>query len=382
VVVLAPVAMTVIALIGVTTALFAALVSLTQSDIKRVLAYSTISQLGFMILACGVGAFVAAIFHLLAHGFLKAFLFLSTGNVLASTHPRHVASSTERDPSTVKPLFTGALLLSVIPPFVLFSGPYERLWLTSSFTAAGVAFWVLALATVFFTAMYLLRSILSLFHHGPPAGRGGGESSSVRPHLLSPPHLAGVIGATLVSAAALIALWTWMAGFLSPAVGGAPPAGATTVPSSWILVPLAVALAGFAWAYALYRRSTASLLARSERTAWLYVFFLKKGYFDEIYDSVVVHPTLRLARWLWRTVDARGIDRVVVGAGTFTVSFSRWLWRFLDMGGITRGVESFARRVLAIGRALQEIEPRTLQQNLLVMIFWLVAAIGFFYWIV
>ena len=93
--VLSPVAMTVIAVIGATTALFAALVSLTQTDIKKLLAYSTISQIGFMIMTCGVGAFVAAIFHLLAHGFLKGFLFLSTGNALQSSQQLMEAHETD-----------------------------------------------------------------------------------------------------------------------------------------------------------------------------------------------------------------------------------------------------------------------------------------------
>ena len=86
---LSPVAMAVIAVIGATTALFAAFVSLTQTDIKKILAYSTISQIGFMIMTCGLGAFVAAVFHLLAHGFLKGFLFLSTGNALQAVADHH-----------------------------------------------------------------------------------------------------------------------------------------------------------------------------------------------------------------------------------------------------------------------------------------------------
>ena len=135
VIVLSQTAMTVIAVIGATTALFAAVVSLTQSDVKRTLAYSTISQLGFMTMLCGVGAFVAAIFHMLAHGFFKGFLFLSTGNVLAATerrinHPEHGHSR------AMGGLFAGAFVLSAIPPLLFFSGPYRDLWTSQGFTAA------------------------------------------------------------------------------------------------------------------------------------------------------------------------------------------------------------------------------------------------------
>ncbi len=131
--VLSPVVMGVIAVVGATTALFAAVVSATQSDIKKILAYSTISQIGFMIMMCGVGAFAAALFHLLAHGFLKAFLFLSTGNALAAVTPHHEhephaphdAPATGAAPRSWE-LAAGTLLFACVPPLMLFSGPYER----------------------------------------------------------------------------------------------------------------------------------------------------------------------------------------------------------------------------------------------------------------
>ena len=172
VIVLSPTAMTVIAAIGAVTALFAAIVSLTQTDVKRTLAYSTISQLGFMTLLCGVGAFVAAIFHLLAHGFFKAFLFLSTGNILAATH-RHVETPGEEPPGSQGAIFAGALLLSVLPPLVIFSGPYRHLWLSQNFSAANIALWIIGLGTVFFTAMTIAKTATSVFRKGPPGASDG-----------------------------------------------------------------------------------------------------------------------------------------------------------------------------------------------------------------
>ncbi|MDP6061039.1 MAG: NADH-quinone oxidoreductase subunit L, partial [Pirellulaceae bacterium] len=120
---LSSVAMTVIAIVGATTALFAAVVSLTQSDIKKILAYSTISQIGFMIMTCGLGAFVVAIFHLLAHGCLKGFLFLSTGNQLesAAAHGHQESAAGQTKPSAF--LYLGALILACAPPLLIFSGP-------------------------------------------------------------------------------------------------------------------------------------------------------------------------------------------------------------------------------------------------------------------
>lgn len=407
--VLSPTAMTVIAAVGAVTALFAAIVSTTQTDVKRILAYSTISQLGFMTLLCGVGAFVAAIFHLVAHGFFKAFLFLSAGNVLASTHRFRAESSAGEDSGTMRPLVAGTLVLSAIPPLVIFSKPYEQLWLSQGFTQASVAYWLIGLGTVFFTSIYLFRGITTLFRHGPPNARGV-PSAEVRPHLFSPLHVTGILVAASVALLLLMTVWTWFSEFLAPAVAHAvvPSSASSTGSFVWLLIPLAVALAGWSFAYSRYRSGKPSVLDEAAWARRAYVFFLNKGYFDEIYDVYVVRPTIGLARWLWRTVDTGGIDRRVVAAGTRTESTARWLWRtvdtrgidrlvltvgsltvgvarwlfrFLDMGGLDRTGERFAHRVDATGQAMQGFEPRTLQQNLLVMIYWLVAALGFFYWL-
>ncbi len=206
--------------------------------------------------------------------------------------------------------------------------------------------------------------------------------------------------------------------------------------SLWIILPLVVAFGGWGLAYYLHIKSRPSFLAQAEWGKTLYVLFLNKLYFDEIYEVYVVQPTLRfskwlwktvdvggidhfitgiagvtvqiarwlwqvvdsrgidravvgfarqtvsLARWLWHVVDVRGIDRSVVGIGRQTVNLAQWLWQFIDIRGIEKNVERLGREVDATGHMLQRIEPRTLQHHLLVMIFWLVAAIGLFYWLV
>ena len=185
-VVLAPAAMVVIAVVGATTALFGALVSLTQSDIKKLLAYSTISQIGFMIFLCGVGAFVAAIFHLLAHGFLKGFLFLSTGNALKATGSHGHAHPEAAQQPLGRSLVLGALLLACVPPLILFSGAYENVWTAHQLPSAQWAFWIIGLATVFLTAMYVFRGIVSLFQQTLIVGDAGApDSIRVQPRLFS-----------------------------------------------------------------------------------------------------------------------------------------------------------------------------------------------------
>lgn len=398
VIVLSGPGMTVIAIVGAVTALFAALVSLTQTDVKRTLAYSTISQLGFMTFLCGVGAFVAAIFHLLAHGFFKAFLFLSTGNALAGTHRRLGVAEEELDGSSGG-LFGWALALSVVPPLVVFSGAYRDLWLSQGFGAANVALWVVGLGTVFATAMVLFKAFTSVFRHGVsgvgPGGRVAPDPSSTR-------HVVGIAAMASIAIALLVVVWRWFAEFLSPAVGGVPMQPSTGA-TLWVLVPLAAAVLGWGIAYARRDRASQPIPAWQKR---LYVFFMNRGYFDEMYDAFIARPTLAAAHWMWKRIDrgvidrlvestgalsigvARGlgaidiaVDRQVTNVGTGSVGIARWLGRIIDTAGISRTVEGLGRGVDASGRAARRIEPRTLQHSLLVVLLTLIGALAFFYWI-
>ena len=385
-VVLSPVAMAVIAIIGAATALFAAVVSLTQTDIKKLLAYSTISQIGFMIMTCGLGAFVVAIFHLLAHGFFKGFLFLSTGNALQSVQVhRHPASDSGHAFQPTGVLFIGALMLACIPPFVIFSGPYEYLWTVQNFASAKLAFWVIGLTTVFCTGMYLFRGISLLFQQGL-AGEipGPADSGVIRPQLFSPSHLIGVVVGAAAMGSVLVLLWTWFAQCLAPALAQPVPSLAessiTTGLSLWIGLPLVVAVGGWGFAYWLHMNPRWASLGDSAWGKTLYVLFLNKLYVDEIYEVYVVQPTLRLADWLWKTVDLGGIDRAITTLAEVSIALARWLWQVIDIRGIEQNIERLGYQADAAGHMLLKVEPRTLQHYLLVMVFWLIGAIGLFYW--
>ena len=411
-IVLSPPAMIFIAVIGAATALFAAMVSMTQSDIKKNLAYSTISQIGFMIMLCGIGAFVAAIFHLLAHGFLKAFLFLSTGTALQTVQANRHAFPHHGAPSQAKTsLYIGALILACLPPFVIFSGPYEAVWTAQGFPGAQIVFWVIGLVTVFFTAVYLFRGIFSLFQQGPiMRDPHTGESFVAAPRLFSLSHLSVVLIGGGVMVTIVMGLWIWLVKFLSPALPlavatmqeGRPTMGITW----WIVLPMVVAISGWAYAFSLQASSNIPHVKESEWKKTLYVFFLNKGYFDEIYEAYFVQPTLRLAHWLWRridvqcldrfvngtaslsvvfakwvwqVVDLKGIDRLTVNMGRRSVGFGGWLWQLIDVRGLERTVGQLGTGVDAAGHYLHEAGPRTLQHHLLVMIFWLVLAICVLY---
>ena len=318
---LTPSIMTVVAIVGGLTALFAAVVALTQFDIKRILAYSTISQLGFMVLACGVGAYGAAIFHLLTHGAMKSFLFLSAGNALESLGKSHHGTheGTHSPPRTQNtrhlfPLYAGSFILALIPPLIIFSGPYEQLWTVSGLVQAQVLFWILGLATVFFAGFYLFQGILELFK---PPGRidwyKGFRLGMLRPRIFSASLLLGLIPMTAGLAVFLILVWNGFLEFISPALPGTTAEQAIIPSAGWtptsILIGLGVAIAG--WAMALFFHAFPGQPSGrwAERKKTLYVFFLNRGYFDEVYEVLIVRPYFRFASWLWQAVDVRFIDR-------------------------------------------------------------------------
>ena len=358
---LSPVAMTYIAVIGAATAVFAGIVSLTQSDIKKILAYSTISQIGFMVMACGLGAFVVAIFHLLAHGCYKAFFFLSTGNALRSVEPGH-GHGDHVHPSShgMGVLHIGSLLLACLPPVILFSGSYEYLWEVTGFASATIGFRVIGLITVFVTSVYLFRSITSLFTQGPKtywptSEQPNSESHSIQPKFVNHSILMGLLITALLLGAMLTMFWNWFAGFL--AEGLALP-GVLLLEGSggasfhiWLLASLGMAIAGWAFAYsqAHFQHQGAR---PGERKTWLYVLFWNKFYVDEIYDAYVVNPTIRLAQRFSRSAQAREMRQ---------------------------NMEKFSRQTMVFGDLLALAKPRFIGHNILFLIFGFVFAMSLIY---
>ena len=390
-IILSPSAMTFIATVGITTAIFAGIVSLTQSDIKKILAYSTISQIGFMIMACGLGAFAVAIFHLLAHGCYKAFFFLSTGNALQSVEPGHKHESHGRNAEGMGVLYVGALLLALIPPFVLFSGSYEYLWGITGFASATIGFKIIALVTVFVASQYLFKGVTSLFVQGPktywPATSGNSLNvSSIQPQLLNGSIISGLFFVTVVIGWLLTLLWSWFADFLTPAL--TLPAVALDESktgndfSFWLLVSLGIAVAGWVYAYATQTRTQKKPLRKNNRSRRWYVLFWNQGYFDQIYDAYLVTPTIRLAHWLWKTIDVRFIDKSIYFIANYSVYFARWLWRIVDIRWLERTVGQVLGQVNNDRQLRQVIAFRTLQHQVLVIIFWLVGLTGLLYYLI
>ncbi|RMH07837.1 MAG: NADH-quinone oxidoreductase subunit L [Nitrospirae bacterium] len=437
-------AMAVVAVVGATTALFGGCLALVQSDIKKILAYSTMSQIGYMMFACGFGAYAIAIFHLLAHGALKACLFLSTGNVVQqlASRPHGAESLAHHAVPRMGSMPIGALLLSLIPPLVIFSGPYEQLWIGStSSLAAHWVYWGIGFITVLVTAWYVFRGMLALV--SPLEGgtepqvphSGGGH------HWISPPILAVLGVGGLLTIMVLMASWTWVNEFLNPVfVKVRSPMAAVAKPDAGdLLVVLVIAcllaMVGWSMAYRFSQRSHRVLRSR----IWhhrIYMFLLNKGYVDDLYDVAFVTPTLRfahwlcrvvdwgmidrgvislgtisvkaarwlwevvdlqgidrtikglgrfsilMARWLWQVVDLRGIDRTVTTLGTSSQGLGKWLWRRVDLRGVDQGLERIGSRAEETGETLQDLEPRMLQHHLLVLIFWLALVMALVFWLV
>ncbi len=408
----APSVMTFIAVVGGATALFAAVVALTQTDIKRILAFSTISQLGFMMLVCGMGAFAAAVFHLLAHGALKAYLFLSTGNALKFAATHH---ATHRVPTPPWNLSIWALILAWLPPLILFSGPYERIWTAVINQPAGWFFVALGSMTVFFTAYYLFGLIASIFQRPTPLEWDiMSDRLDPKPTLASPAIIAATILATLGLGAALAFLWNGFAHALAPVLGSdeLAPHDADDLAGNlhWIIASLAIALGG--WGFAYYRHLYPYRLPQrgTNLLKTLYVLCLNRWYADELYQAMVVRPTLEVARWLsqvveinginrmvnamvvkptlemaqWlsQVVEINGINRMVHAMGRLSISLASWTWQVIELGGIDRAVNGVGHQADSMGQALRKTDRPLIQQQMLVIIFWLAMAIVLFYWIV
>jgi NADH-quinone oxidoreductase subunit L len=308
--------------VGGGSAIFGAAVSLVQTDIKRVLAYSTMSQLGFMIMACGLGVYGLAVFHLVAHAAFKSLLFLTAGMAIEEVADR-VESPEPMRPESRMParfwlLWVSGVALASLPPIVLLAGGKDLFRLLAPVGQGHVVFWVLAWATALMTVVYLLRLVVAA------APRSGREGEPLR--LLTPKALGLVVGTfaavTFLSIWAPLVGWTWFERFLAPALP-APlhGAAATAVRGSLstvvlVVLPLTVAAVVGGVLYPVLRQRAKAAPGRWERwSRTLYVVVLNRGYVDEIYQATLVRPMLRAARWLAASVEEGVIDRAVNGVG-------------------------------------------------------------------
>jgi NADH-quinone oxidoreductase subunit L len=317
-------ALTVVTIVGATTAFFAATVGLVQNDIKRVIAYSTCSQLGYMFVALGVGAYGAGIFHLFTHAFFKALLFLGAGSVIHAVSNeqdmRNMGGLRTHIPKTYWMMIIGTVALTGlgIPGTMIGTAGFfsKDIIIESAFmgenAASGYAFTLLAIAA-FFTSFYSWRLIFMTFHGAPRA------SHDVMHHIHESPNVM-LVPLYILGAGALLAGVLFEGYFFGPEYlefwKGALFTGGENhileefhhVPRLVTWTPFIAMLSGFLLAYQFYIRSPETPKALAARHHGLYQFLLNKWYFDEIYDFLFVRPAKRLGSFLWKQGDGAVID--------------------------------------------------------------------------
>ncbi len=312
------VALDVVAWVGVLTAVFAATIGLVQTDIKRVLAYSTVSQLGYMFVGVGVGAYTAGIFHLVTHAFFKALLFLGAGSVIHALSGeqdlRKMGGLGRKLPVTFYTMLVATVAISGLPPFSGFFSKDEIL--AGAYFAGKPVIFALLLVGSALTTFYMWRLVLlAFFGHSR-------VDHEVAHHVHESPPVMTAPLAILAVLAAGAGVWglpgehgTALDRFLAPVLGGGHAAEGAHHGPSWALMVVSVvaSLAGLTVAWQLYVRGRADLAKIGVPQSGLHRVLLNKYYVDELYDRLFVRPLFALSRWCAETFDAGVIDGAVNG---------------------------------------------------------------------
>jgi NADH-quinone oxidoreductase subunit L len=421
----APMVMQIVAIVGVLTAFMAASIGLVQYDIKRVLAYSTVSQLGYMFTAMGVGAFSAGAFHLMTHAFFKALLFLGSGSVIhamaGEQDMRHMGGLRKYMPVTFATMFIGTLAIAGIPPL---SGFFSKDEILFRAFVNNKAIWVIAVATALMTAFYMFRLVSMTFlggyrgpeweghgaarahghdsahagghdahghtahdDHGGGHGHGAWHGPHESPRPMTFPLMALAVGATV---AGLFGIPAALSGpntiehFLEPsftaqAVAGESHAAATeaehetepqvsrTVELGLMGFSVLIALAGIGLARKFYVTSPEISQGLAERFAGPHKLLSNKYYVDELYDATVISGTLASGRGLW-SVDRNVVDGAVNGTGWLTV-ISAWFSGLTDRA-VVDGAVNLVGRICEEGSFwFRRLQTGLVQNYALLMVF-------------
>jgi NADH-quinone oxidoreductase subunit L len=324
----APLALDVVAWVGGLTAVFAATIGLAQTDIKRVLAYSTVSQLGYMFVGVGVGAYTAGIFHLVTHAFFKALLFLGAGSVIhglgGEQDLRRMGGLRTRMWLTALSFLVGALGLAGVPPLAGFFSKDEILAATLH-EGHRALFWML-LAGAFLTAFYTFRLFFLCFAGRPRMAPEVAHHAHESPAVMTGPLVVLAAG-TVVAGVALgvpAEHGSPLARFLAPVLPAAEGAHGPFVP----LASFVAAAGGIALAWAMYVRRSWRAQDLGVPAGALHRLLLRKYYVDEVYDAVLVRPAFRLWDWCARAFDLGVIDGAVNGIGQAVVAAAAGLRRW------------------------------------------------------
>ena len=377
---MAPTASLVVALIGGLTAIFAATIGLKQWDIKKVLAYSTVSQLGYMFVGVGVGAYTAGIFHLVTHAFFKALLFLGAGSVIHAMHAAYHSTHSHEDaqdmrnmgglkeylPITWRLMWIATLALAGIPPLAGFFSKDEILGATFS-RAQGSALsegsllgvpgsawlyliYVFGLAAAFLTAVYMTRMMVYTFHGPNRTGEAERSHLHEAPWVMTGPLVVlGVLSAfggwlnlpKLIPLGPVGLLDRWLEPVVGAstarvaAVGGREAVESTSTEALLIGLAVLVGIAGIAYAWTRLKPDTLVPKSASLPEQGFERVIANKYYVDEAYDRVIVEPTIQISRnFLWRFIDAGLIDGFFVNGSAAVARAFGWVGSRLQTGAV------------------------------------------------
>jgi NADH-quinone oxidoreductase subunit L len=364
---LSPVASATVAGVGVLTALFAATIALKQNDIKKVLAYSTVSQLGYMFVGVGVGAYTAGVFHLMTHAFFKALLFLGSGAVIHSMHEAYHSTHSHEDaqdmrnmgglkafmPITWVTMWVATLAIAGIWPFAGFFSKDEIIWQTAAFGGAVNApfpglytvYWIIALAAAMLTAFYMTRMMIMTFHGENRTGTEEQKALHEAPAVMWVPlavlavlsafggwvNVPEAIQNSFLGGMGVLPMTEWMHHWLEPLTAqahhiqevnlgelshSAPFGGGEVL---WaVLSTLAAGIVVIASVRFVGNQKVVPVAQDTTELTGFSAVLYNKYYVDEIYDRFIIQPIVRASRFCWRVIDAGLIDGIVNSVGWFS----------------------------------------------------------------
>ena len=327
---MAPLSLEIVAWVGGITALFAATIGLAQTDIKRVLAYSTISQLGYMFVGVGVGAYAVGIFHLVTHAFFKALLFLGAGSVIHGLHGeqdlRKMGGIAPRMLVTTVTFLVGAVGLAGIPPFAGFFSKDSIL--AAAFHEGYRALWAILLIGVLLTAFYTARLVLLAFFGSPRMSKEQAHHVHESPAVMTVPL---AVLAVLTAVAGIVAVpsshGTTFERFMAPVLPFKAGEHGGLAELALAAVSVLTALAGVFVAWLMYGRGQVDAQKIGVATNPIHRLILNKYYVDEIYDTLIVRPIYLLCLWCARVFDVKVIDGLVNGVASAVVAWALSLRR-------------------------------------------------------
>ncbi len=360
---LAPDVMLIVAVVGCFTCIFAATIALAQNDLKRVLAYSTMSQLGYMVLACGVGAFGVGMFHVMTHAFFKACLFLGAGSVMHAMSGdldiRHMGGLKSRLPITYSTFLISTFAIAGIPPFAGFFS--KDAILASAFEShepLGKVFWFVGLLTAGLTAFYMLRAVSMTFYGKFRGTHEQDHHVHESPTSMTLPlvvlailaTVGGFVGLPAVFGENANVLGRFLAPIITPIAGHEAAHEALPHATEWLLmaVSVAVAASGLYLGWRWYAKDEGRVPARiAAGMPGVYGLVADKFRVDELYDVLLVRPFEWIARTLWKVVDVLVIDGVL-NASAFLVELAGDFLRFLQTGNVRNYALSFLLGLVAL----------------------------------